>query len=63
MITPEEAAVTVEVASDKDVEMAVTCAAEDAGVSVETLRAEAASGRFQSDEARLAWFAISPFFD
>lgn len=63
MMTPEQAAVTVEVASNSDVEIAIARAVKDAGVSVEALKAEAASGRFQSDDARLAWFAISPFFD
>jgi hypothetical protein len=62
-MTPEQAAVTVEVASDKDVEIAISRALESAGLSIEILRKEAASGRFRSDRARLAWFAISPFFD
>lgn len=62
-MTPEQAAVTVEVASDGDVEIAISRALERAGVSVEALKKEATSGRFRSDQARLAWFAISPFFD
>jgi len=62
-MTPEQAAVSVEVADDRDVEIAIARAIESAGTTIDALRAEAACGRFESDQARLAWFAISPFFD
>lgn len=60
-MTPDQAAVVVEYATDEDIEIAVRSALESAGVSAEELKGEARSGRFSSENARLAWFAISPF--
>ena len=60
-MTPDQAAVVVEYATDEDIEVAVQSALESAGVSAEELKAQARSGRFSSENARLAWFAISPF--
>ncbi|WP_298343578.1 hypothetical protein [Ferrimicrobium sp.] len=60
-MTPDQAAVVVEYATDEDIEIAVRSALEGAGVSAEELKGEARSGRFSSENARLAWFAISPF--
>ncbi|WP_298335817.1 hypothetical protein [Ferrimicrobium sp.] len=60
-MTPVQAAVVVEYATDEDIEIAVQRALEIAGVSAEELKAQARSGRFSSENARLAWFAISPF--
>ncbi|WP_298207571.1 hypothetical protein [Ferrimicrobium sp.] len=60
-MTADQAAVVVEYATDEDIEIAVQSALKSAGVSAEELRAEARSGRFSSENARLAWFAISPF--
>jgi hypothetical protein len=62
-MTPEQAAISVEEASSEDVSMAVDRAIRDAGTDLTSLRSQAAAGRFQSERARLAWFAISPFFD
>ncbi|HXA30686.1 MAG TPA: hypothetical protein VNV87_00405 [Acidimicrobiales bacterium] len=62
-MTPEQAAVTVQEASDSDLDVAIGRALASAGISAEALKAEAAAGRFESDRARLAWFAISPFLD
>ena len=60
-MTPDQAAVVVEYATDEDIEIAVRSTLESAGVSAEELKGEARSGRFSSENARLAWFAISPF--
>ncbi|WP_298443042.1 hypothetical protein [Ferrimicrobium sp.] len=60
-MTPDQAAVVVEYATDEDIEIAVRSALESAGVSAEELKGEARLGRFSSENARLAWFAISPF--
>jgi hypothetical protein len=60
-MTPAEMAIRVEIADDADIDAAVASALADAAVSVEDLITQARAGRFQSEEARLAWFAISPF--
>jgi hypothetical protein len=62
-MTPDQAAVQVEFASDADINIAIERAVADSGVSIDELRESAANGRFESEQARLAWFAISPFFD
>jgi len=62
-MTADQAAVVVECATDEDIEIAVRRALESAGVSAQELKAQARSGRFSSENARLAWFAISPFID
>jgi hypothetical protein len=53
--------VVVYVASDEDIKIAVARALDDAEITAEELKAEAISGRFRSENARLAWFSISPY--
>jgi hypothetical protein len=60
-MTPAEMAVRVEIADDADIDAAIASALADAGVSLEDLITQARAGRFDTEEARLAWFAISPF--
>lgn len=55
--------VTVEYATEEDIEIAIARALKSAGVSAQELKAQARSGRFSSENARHAWFAISPFID
>lgn len=50
----------VQVASDADLKRAMNKALKRAGVTLEELRQQARQGRFSSEQARLAWFAISP---
>lgn len=47
--------------SEAEINEAVKRALKDAGVTLPALRRQAKSGRFASEEARLTWFAISPF--
>jgi hypothetical protein len=63
MMTPAQMAVSVEIADDADIEAAVERAVAASGVSLDDLANQARSGRFHSENARLAWFAISPFVD
>lgn len=58
-VTPSE--IRVDVAHRRDVDRAVRKALKNADVTLEDLQAQAASGRFCSEQARVAWFAISPF--
>ena len=60
-MTPAEASVNVEVATAEDVKAAIQKALKDAGVTLLALKEQAEAGRFSSENARLAWFAISPF--
>ena len=59
----DDDSVTVEHATKEDIEIAVRRALESAGASAQELRAQARLGRFSSEDARLAWFVISPFID
>ncbi len=60
-MTPAELAVNVEVADEEDIEAAIAKVLGDAGITLDELKADARSGRFRSEDARLAWFVISPF--
>jgi len=62
-MTADQAAVVVEYATNEDIEIAVQRALEGAGVSAGELKAQARSGRFSSENARLPWFAVSPFIN
>ena len=62
-MTPSQMAVDVQVADEEDVRAAIDLVLSDAGVALSDLRAQAAVGRFSSEECRLAWFAISSFVE
>lgn len=62
-MTADQAAVVVEFANDEDIGIALDRALKSAGVSAQELNSQARSGRFSSEQARLAWFSISPFID
>ena len=59
----DDGSVTVERATEEDIEIAVRRALESAGVSAQELKAQARLGRFSSEDARLAWFVVAPFID
>lgn len=50
----------VQIATDADLKRAVAKALKRAEVSLDELKDQARQGRFSSERARLAWFAISP---
>jgi flavin-binding protein dodecin len=60
-MTPAEAAINVEFVNETDVDNAVKEALQRAHVTLEDLRQQAQASRFVSDQARTAWFVISPF--
>jgi hypothetical protein len=62
-MTPAQASVVIERATDRDLEVAVENALNEAGVTLSELREQAAQGRFSSDEARLAWIVIADIVD
>lgn len=49
--------------TEEDARKAIDNAVEDSGFSVEELREQARSGRYESLSARLAWIAISGLED
>ena len=49
----------VQVATDKDLRMAVRNALNRAGLTMEQLEEEARTSRFSSEDARRAWFVVS----
>ncbi len=55
--------VTVEYATEEDIEIAIARVLKSAGVSAQELKIQARSGRFSSEQARHAWFAISHFLN
>jgi hypothetical protein len=59
-MTPSEAAVEVQIASDDDIDVAIGRALSSAGATLEQLRDQARRSRFASERARTAWFVISP---
>jgi hypothetical protein len=59
-MTPAEAAVTVEIVGDAEVQAGVERALKSAGVSLNELAEQARASRFSSERARLVWFMVSP---
>jgi hypothetical protein len=59
----EQPDVTAKYATEEDIEIAIARALKSAGVSAQELKAQARLGLFSSEQARQAWFAISPFVD
>jgi len=62
-MTPAEASVTIEQATDEDLRVAVSKALKRAKVTADELREQARTGRFKSEDARIAWLMISDFLD
>jgi hypothetical protein len=62
-MTPAQASVDVQVATDEDLRAAITDVLEGANVTLDELREQARTGRFSSEDARIAWFVISDFVD
>jgi hypothetical protein len=62
-MTPAQAAVDIQDADEADVQAAIENALGDAGLTLEALIEESKFGRFSSEEARLAWWVVSPFVD
>jgi formiminotetrahydrofolate cyclodeaminase len=62
-MTPAQAAVDVQVATDEDLRAAINDALEAANVNLEELRDQAETSQFASEEARIAWFMISELVD
>lgn len=60
-MTPSQLAVDVQDADAEDVQEAIRLALTEAGLTLEELQAQAHSGRFSSEDARMAWWAVSPF--
>jgi hypothetical protein len=62
-MSPAEASVKVEWATDDDLRAAATALLADLGITLEELTEQAEAGQFSSEEARIAWFVISSFRD
>jgi hypothetical protein len=62
-MTPSQLAVEVQSANDEDVNEAIQRALTEAGVTLDELIEEAKVGRFSSEDARMAWWVVSPFVD
>jgi hypothetical protein len=62
-MTPAQASVDVEVATDDDLRAAIRDALESAHVGLDELREQAKTSRFASEDARVAWFMISDLVD
>jgi hypothetical protein len=62
-MTPAQAAVDVQVATDEDLRAAISDALAAANVDLEELREQAEASQFASEEARIAWFMISELVD
>jgi hypothetical protein len=62
-VTPAQASVEVQEATDEDLREAVYNALDAAGLTLDELHEQAKNGRFSSEEARLAWFVISSIAD
>ena len=62
-MTPAQMAVDIYYADKADVAAAIDNALGDARLTLEALIEEAKVGRFSSEDARLAWWVISPFVD
>jgi hypothetical protein len=62
-MTPAQMAVDIYYADEADVAAAIDNALGDASLTLEALIEEAKVGRFSSEDARLAWWVISPFVD
>lgn len=62
-MTPAEASVEVYEATDEDLTVAVKKALKRAKVTADELREQARTGRFKSEDARIAWLMVSDFLD
>lgn len=62
-MTPAQASVDVQIATDDDLRAAIHDALDSAGVTLPELREQARAGRFSSEDARIAWFMISDLVD
>jgi len=62
-MTPAQRAVEVYEVNDSEIRSAIALVLAEAGIEEDALLAQARAGRFESEAARLAWFAISPFLD
>lgn len=54
-MTPQQ---EVDIVTDEDIQSAMTSALEKLGITIEALKEQARDGKFQSERARLTWFAI-----
>jgi hypothetical protein len=62
-VTTDQSTTTVEVLDSEDLKIAIANTLEMAGVSLGELREQACTGKFSSERASWAWFAIEPFID
>ena len=62
-MTPSQMAVDVQDANAEDITAAINRALAEAGLTLDELVAEGQSGRFSSEEARMAWWVVSPFLE
>jgi hypothetical protein len=62
-MTPAAQAVEVIELTDDDLRDAVQNALDSAGVTLEELQDQAQRGRFETEDARLAWFVVSSILD
>jgi hypothetical protein len=62
-VSPAQMAVDIYYADGADVAAAIKNALRDASLTLEALIEESKVGRFSSEDARLAWWVISPFVD
>lgn len=62
-MTPAAQAIEVIELTDDDLRNAVQSALDSAGVTLEQLQDQARRSRFETEEARLAWFVVSSIVD